>query len=257
MKLRLVAAFALAVGLGACGSNEAAVMPDVVGQQLDVALSDIERAGFNDDVEVVGGGTFGVVDKSNWQVCEQLPAAGQDVEEPRLTVDRSCEEAEPEPEDDKDAATTTTAPETTTTTTTTTPTTTTAEVLENLTVENSPELAAILVSPDYCSDSIAAFASDFGGRTIEFDGSIATMNNHEGRDTRYDILVVPGDYSETSQTGPMFQFRDVGVLDLNLTGANIPEYVQAGNRFHFTAEVLEYQGGPCLFQLRPVATQVR
>lgn len=70
------------------------VMPDVTGQSLDVALSDIKRAGFTDKVEVLGGGTFGVIDKSNWQVCDQSPAAGQAVTaQPRLTVDRSCGDA--------------------------------------------------------------------------------------------------------------------------------------------------------------------
>jgi PASTA domain len=94
-------------GLVGCGSDaKDTVMPDVTGQQLDVALSDIERAGFSQDVEILGGGMFGVVDESNWQVCEQLPAAGKPIsEEPRLTVDRSCgDETEPaaetEPETD-------------------------------------------------------------------------------------------------------------------------------------------------------------
>lgn len=76
-----------------------------------VALSDIKRAGFEDKVEVIGGGTFGIVNESNWQVCDQLPAAGDAIKEaPRLTVDRSCDDgsssdttrtptATPEPEE--------------------------------------------------------------------------------------------------------------------------------------------------------------
>ena len=72
-------------------------MPDVLGLQLDVALSDIERAGFTDDVELLGGGLFGVVDESNWTVCEQEPIAGQAVSAaPRLTVDRSCGSEDPD-----------------------------------------------------------------------------------------------------------------------------------------------------------------
>lgn len=40
---------------------------------------------------------FGVVDEGNWVLCEQLPAAGDAVDEtPRLTVDRSCPETEEE-----------------------------------------------------------------------------------------------------------------------------------------------------------------
>ena len=44
-------------------------MLDVKGQKLDVALSDIKRAGFEDKVDVVGGDIFGVVVKLNWEVC--------------------------------------------------------------------------------------------------------------------------------------------------------------------------------------------
>ncbi|WP_166391194.1 hypothetical protein [Nocardioides ochotonae] len=67
-------------------------MPDVVSARLDVALSDIERAGFEDEVEVIGGGMFGVVDESNWVVCEQEPSTSEEIgAKPRLTVDRSCD----------------------------------------------------------------------------------------------------------------------------------------------------------------------
>lgn len=78
----------------ACGAEDKVVMPEVVGLQLDVALSDIERAGFSNEVEVLGGGVFGVVVESNWEVCEQDPSPGEPVEAPRLTVDRSCESNE-------------------------------------------------------------------------------------------------------------------------------------------------------------------
>ena len=87
-KRRLASAVVVALTIAGCGSSgsgssegdastDAVVMPDVVGKQLDVALSDIERGGIDDEVEVLGGGTFGVVDESNWMVCEQLPEAGR------------------------------------------------------------------------------------------------------------------------------------------------------------------------------------
>lgn len=67
-------------------------MPDVVGKRLDVAISDVERAGFDDDVEVLGGGTFGILDKSNWTVCSQQPEGGTPIADaPRVTVERTCE----------------------------------------------------------------------------------------------------------------------------------------------------------------------
>ena len=91
-------ALLMASGCGGGNDQAATVMPDVEGQALDVALSDIERAGFTEEVEVLGGGTFGVVDESNWEICEQLPAAGERIDAPRLTVDRSCPDSDPEPE---------------------------------------------------------------------------------------------------------------------------------------------------------------
>ena len=79
-------------------------MPAVETMRLDVAQSDLKAAGLDEgDIEVVGGGAFGVVDESNWDVCEQDPAPGQAISGTvRLIVDRSCEasgEAEVEAEE--------------------------------------------------------------------------------------------------------------------------------------------------------------
>jgi|SRR4051812_1374572 hypothetical protein len=50
------------------------LVPPLVGEQLDVALDRIARAGF--DVDIQGGGLFGVLVDSNWQVTAQDPAPG-------------------------------------------------------------------------------------------------------------------------------------------------------------------------------------
>ena len=77
--------------LGACGDDKSATMPVVVGKRLDVAKSDLVSAGVDaDDVEVVGGGALGVVDESNWTVCEQRPIAGVEAQDVRVIVDRMC-----------------------------------------------------------------------------------------------------------------------------------------------------------------------
>lgn len=87
----LVAALVAVLSTAACSSSPPISMPNVVGKHLDVALSDVERAGVLDDVDVVGGGVFGIVDKSNWTVCTQEPAAGAAVDKaPRVTVERTC-----------------------------------------------------------------------------------------------------------------------------------------------------------------------
>src|SRR3954468_24840570 len=89
--LCLAVASAILLGVAGCGSDKNAVMPDVTGKKLDVAKSAVKDAGFEGEVKVDGGGLFGVIKESNWEVCNQSPAAGEVVPDaPRLTVDRSC-----------------------------------------------------------------------------------------------------------------------------------------------------------------------
>jgi len=79
-------------------SNEPNVVltPSVVGSRLDVAYSDFNALGIGEsDIEVVGGGTFGILDESNWTVCEQQPAGNTPLEEPyRFIVNRTCPDSE-------------------------------------------------------------------------------------------------------------------------------------------------------------------
>lgn len=133
---------------------------------------------------------------------------------------------------------------------------TTAEAA-TLTVENNVDLAALLsTNEDYNAN--AAFAETYAGQTIEFDGNIAYQNAHDGYSTRYDMLVLTGDYSETEGApGPNFQFRDVGVLDLNMTGTDVPNSVGQGDNLHIIATVGEFEQNSGLFLLDPVETTFR
>jgi hypothetical protein len=75
-------------------------MPSLTGTRLDVALSDLSLFGVDEsDVEIVGGGSFGIVDQSNWTVCEQIPVSSEPLVEPfRLVVDRTCSDITESPE---------------------------------------------------------------------------------------------------------------------------------------------------------------
>jgi hypothetical protein len=126
-----------------------------------------------------------------------------------------------------------------------------------LTTDNSVQVAALLKVSDYCDGTIAPVADELGGRTIEFDGSIVNLANHGDYDTRYDILVAPGDKAPESTVGPAFKFADVSVSDLNLTGAKNGDSVGEGDRFRFVARVVEYNPTQCLLFLAPVSTSVR
>ena len=259
-------------------ADAASVMPDVMGLTLDVALSDIERAGVEDDVEILGGGTFGVVNESNWTVCEQMPAAGQAVAAaPRLTVDRTCEVETPdstspptevtaeqssEQSSEQTAPAPAVEPDDSAPAPSAAPASTSAApvAIEDtiLTVETSADLAALLAGSDSDYELIEGFAAKYLGRTIEFDANIAAMSNHGDFATRYDILVLAGDYSETSATGPYFQFQDVDpTLDLGLTGSNLPDSIGQGTNLHVVARVGLYDRDSGLFYLEAISTRVR
>lgn len=131
------------------------------------------------------------------------------------------------------------------------------EEQEILTIDNNEDLAKLLTLKDPGDKSVGEFASKYAGKTIKFDGNIAYMNNHEDYDTRYDILIYAGDYSETTAIGPNFQFNDVNVLDLNLTGSNVPDSIGAGQNLVITAKVVEFNEMSQLLLLKPVATEIR
>ena len=139
----------------------------------------------------------------------------------------------------------------------TTPPETTEPAEEILTIENCPDLTTLLSLKDPFDPFVKEFASKYKGCIIEFDGNIAFMSNHDGYKTRYDILIYAGDYSETSASGPSFQFNDVNMFDLNLIGDNIPDYIGTGNNLHIVAEVGKYNENSGLFELDPISTEVR
>lgn len=126
-----------------------------------------------------------------------------------------------------------------------------------LTAANNKEFAALLAVSDGCDETIEPFAAKYGDRTVEFDGSIAAMANHDDYDTRYDILMYPGDRGPESVRGPAFKFADVNAFDLHLTGANVPDSVGLGDLVHVVARVGEYNPVQCMFFLEPVSTEIR
>jgi hypothetical protein len=127
-----------------------------------------------------------------------------------------------------------------------------------ISVENNKDFAALLLVTDSCDPSMAQFAAKHEGQKIAFDGSIVNMQNHEEYDTRYDILVGPGNAGPKTTRGPAFKYEDVDMFGLKFTGKNVPSYVAEGDKFRFIAEVGEYKPNQgCLFFLTPVSTTVR
>ena len=55
------------------------VVPDLIGQPLDLALDRLDRAGFEADVD--GGGVLGILVAENWEVVDQSPPGGEMLEQ--------------------------------------------------------------------------------------------------------------------------------------------------------------------------------
>jgi ABC-type glycerol-3-phosphate transport system substrate-binding protein len=68
---------------------QTASIPNVVGMKLDQAEGTLGADHITDSVS--GGGTFGIVVKSNWTVCTQNPAAGASGSSVTLVVARACQ----------------------------------------------------------------------------------------------------------------------------------------------------------------------
>ncbi|MDR6320629.1 DUF4839 domain-containing protein [Actinoplanes couchii] len=132
-----------------------------------------------------------------------------------------------------------------------------AKATKVITPKNNPEFAALMKEPDYCDTANSTFASGHQGQTVAFNGSIADLAPYRDYETRFDLLLRPGDKGSEATVGPAFKYENVSIRDLNLTGKKIPARVREGDTFRFTAEIREFNTVQCLFYLDPVSTQVR
>lgn len=124
---------------------------------------------------------------------------------------------------------------------------------EILTSDNNDDLKKLLLLKSTSDPSISDFASKYQGRTIEFNGHIAYIDNHENSKTRYDILIYAGNYRESDLVGPHFKFEDVGVYDLGLKELYLPEFVSIGSNVRIVAEVEKFNSSSELFMLDPIS----
>jgi hypothetical protein len=59
---------------------------------------------------------------------------------------------------------------------------------QTLTAENNEELAALLATTDPGGEAVAQFAAKYHGRTIEFDGNLASMSRHGDDKTTFSSM---------------------------------------------------------------------
>lgn len=140
------------------------------------------------------------------------------------------------------------------------PTTTPSEennVEEIMTAENNSDLSSMLASTDIAV--FKSFSDQYKNKTIEFDGCIVYLDNHDDYDTRYDIMMYAGDYVDenTANPGPMFRFENVNTYDLGIKDLYLPSFVSVGTNIHIVAEVNGYDADTDLFELKPVSIEER
>lgn len=126
-----------------------------------------------------------------------------------------------------------------------------------LTQENNSEFANILNGTGAEADN-QAFVDKYKGRTIEFDGYIADLALIGNKKTRYDMLLLPGDYVQDTAKGSYFQFPDINLTnDLKLTGENRPDTLGNNQNLHIVAEITGASQDAEIIYLKPIETRAR
>lgn len=122
-----------------------------------------------------------------------------------------------------------------------------------VTAANNADFAALLGGSD-SGTAIEAFATQYQGCTIEFDGYTAAVQPHDGYSTRFDYLILAGDNGSAS--GPNFRFTDVNYYDLHLSD-DAPDTFGTGLNIHVVAKVKGYDPATTFFELDPVSVSMR
>ncbi len=132
---------------------------------------------------------------------------------------------------------------------------------EILTIDNCEDFANIIslgasgveLDPAYIS-----FVETYKYQTIEFDGCITYVTNHENYNTRYDILLNAGDYvDDDTETPPIFKFEDVNTYSLGLEDMTLPSFVRMGANIHIIAKVDSINENTGIIELNPISISER
>lgn len=120
-------------------------------------------------------------------------------------------------------------------------------------VEGVPEadLNALLMSSD---TDAAWFSSEHYGKTITFNGWVASMMNHDGYSTRWDVLILAGDNGASPATGPNFRLTNVNIYDMNVTNS---DSLREGDNITIVATVGKYDSTKDWLELDPVSISIR
>lgn len=127
--------------------------------------------------------------------------------------------------------------------------------VENITIENNIEFSELMRITDQTdAETIRSFVNSHKGETIEFDGCIALLMKHGNYNTRFDICIVGGNYTDDRVYGPLFAFEDVNFYDMNVSGA---DKVEQAMSFRVEAKITGFNNEGCYIVLEPVSMVAR
>ena len=133
------------------------------------------------------------------------------------------------------------------------------ESTETLTVENCEDFARLLSTDAEYDSSYISFVNKYEGKTVEFDGCITYIANHDDYKTRYDLLLSGGDYidDDTANPGPTFKFKDVNTNDLGIDDLYLPSFVNIRSNIHIIATIESINEDTGIIELDPIAITER
>ncbi|WP_143758343.1 DUF4839 domain-containing protein [Collinsella sp. An307] len=126
-----------------------------------------------------------------------------------------------------------------------------AEVEEVLTIDSSPDLASLLSSGE---TNASWFSTSYRGKTIQFDGHVASLMTHGDYSTRWDVLILAGNNGASPSLGPNFKLINVSFYDMNVTNADT---LREGQNITVTAVVGDYDSATDWLELDPVSISIR
>lgn len=126
----------------------------------------------------------------------------------------------------------------------------------NITVDNNAEFASLMRMENFDdADSLRQFSNMHRGDVIEFEGCIVVVVPHKDYNTRFDVLLIGGDYdANRTVTGPVFWYENVNYYDMNVIGSDT---VTQGMNFRVVAKIDNFNEEGCCIMLDPVSMEYR
>ena len=124
----------------------------------------------------------------------------------------------------------------------------------NITANNNQEFAAVLSNNTDDDSSYISFSEKYNYQVIEFDGHIEYLGLAENYNTRWEVLIVSGDFTgwDSSYTGPVFKTRDFNIQNVGFEGL-----METEMNVHVVARIEEYNQTQQLFYINPITITQR